>query len=446
MPDAVDAPANPLTGRQRAGEGVRPEAVPAPGGPPRRPGIGRRLLSLHPLVLLALAGLVTVLVLRAPAWSAAFGEIELAASSGVEGIVTVEDGELTVDGEGWSPLGFNDYRLTSHDGGYVCDPASGTLDDGELGARLDRIRAAGGNAVRTWFFQSFWDHDHNGAGSWQQFDRVIDAAAERELRVIPVLANHWQDCTNGGPEKDFDYYSQGFRAPYGDEAFSFLEYAAMVAERYRGEAAIAYWELVNEPEAPDDGICDEEAASEALASFAAAGAAAVRAADPSHLVGLGTIGSGQCGTAGSSFERVAEPLDLCHVHLYDGPDTGSSPTEPLPRGAEAGLLARTRACVDKGKPMVVGEMGFQADLDAAGESTGTVSEETLAARAGFFRDRAKALEDAGIDGALVWQIADEMPAAGEGDPFTIAPCDPLEGVMRELGEVDPDAAPDPECG
>ena len=45
----------------------------------------------------------------------------------------------------------------------------------------------------------------------------------------------------------------------------------------------------------------------------------IKSIDPNHLVSLGTIGSGQCGTSGDYYKQLhAIPtIDLCEVHDYD---------------------------------------------------------------------------------------------------------------------------------
>jgi hypothetical protein len=89
----------------------------------------------------------------------------------------------------WKPIGYNQYRLTSAPGGYVCDGGYGGIDDARLGQLLDQVKASGANTVRTWFFQSYYDADGTGpgAGSFSAFDRVVNAAAARGLKVVPVL-------------------------------------------------------------------------------------------------------------------------------------------------------------------------------------------------------------------------------------------------------------------
>jgi hypothetical protein len=167
----------------------------------------------------------------------------------------------------WQPVGYNQYRLTSAPGGYVCDGGYGEVSDAKLAAWLDQIRAAGATVVRTWFFQSQFDADGTGSGggSFAAFDRVVAGAAARGMKVVPVLANHWADCEFGGAAKTVEFYEAGFRGGgYGYER-SYADYARIVAEHYRDEPAIAFWQLINEAEAPSPGGgCEEGRAAGAI--------------------------------------------------------------------------------------------------------------------------------------------------------------------------------------
>ncbi len=376
----------------------------------------RAILAISLLAALALAGFL-------------FAEASNAdppATGDLEGLVHAENGTLTLAGAPWPAVGFNDYRLTATDGGYVCDSGAGAVSDDQLAAIMDRAKAAGATVIRTWFFQSMWDPGGNGSGDWGPFDRVLEAAAARGIRVVPVLANQWQDCENGAPERDLGFYSGGYREPRDPYALSYLDYATTVAEHYAGSPAIAYWQLINEPEAGTGGACDEAAASSALAGFASDVSGAIRAVDPRHLISLGTIGGGQCGTAGSDYAQVQSAVDVCEIHVYDGADTGSSPTTPMPATAADAISS----CTAAGKPVVAGELGFAADLDSAGQSTGAVTDETLADRARFLAARVSAMAQAGLDGFMVWQLDTRQPLSDGADAYAIGPCDPVDTVIR----------------
>lgn len=402
---------------------IEPAAARPDRGARPRPSVPSRALVAFGL----LVALVVLTFKVAP--SAGAGGGGSFSDEGVEGLVEARGAELFANGEPFRAVGFNDYRLAAAPGGEVCDEAYGEIDDDELADRLDRAADSGATVIRTWFFQSSWDPDGDGEGDWSAFDRVVTAAAERGLRVVPVIANHWGDCEAGGMSKTYDFYAGGFREPYGADALSYLDYARKLAERYAGSPAIAFWQLINEPEAGAAEGCDEAAAAEALAGFADEASAVIRAADPEHLVSLGTIGGGQCGTAGQNYMAAHEAIDVCEIHVYDDEGAETSPTTALPGDATNGVAARISACEASGKPIVAGEIGFAADLDASGSSTGAVTDETLQNRADFLEARVAAMTELGLDGFMVWQLDSRTPGAEGADTYAVGPCDPVETVI-----------------
>ena len=246
--------------------------------------------------------------------------------------------------------------------------------------------------------------------------------------MIPVLVNHFPDCEpSGGAPKDIGFYADEFRQPSEGYALSFHDYAARVAARYRDDPTIAFWQLVNEAQAPSaDGACHEPAAASALAGFAAEMSAVIRAADPNHLIGLGPEGTDRCGTTGDDYALVQEAVDVCGIHQYpDPPELAASP-ERLP-GA---TLSAIEQCGPDGidKPIVAGEIGAPADLGASGEETGVVTEATLQRRAALIDGQIRAGARLGLDGALIWQRTEGPVAASTYD---VARGDPIDALIGD---------------
>lgn len=365
-----------------------------------------------------------------------------ASAQAPEGFVVADGASFGIVSGGavapWKPVGYNQYRLTSAPGGYVCDGGYGEVSDAKLAAWLDHIRAAGATVVRTWFFQSQFDADATGPGegSFAAFDRVVEGAAARGMKVIPVLANHWADCEFGGQTKAIDFYESGFRSPgYGYER-SYQQYARLVAEHYRDEPAIAFWQLINEAEAPSaGGGCEEARAAEALHSFAGEMTQTLKSADPNHLVSLGTMGSGQCGTSDRNYKRVHEPVDIAEYHdyVYDGNSLDNS-DNPIPGDQWNGLSARIDQTGPSGlnKPLMVGEAGIRADV------AGALSPESLQTRADYFAAKIEVQMAAGVDGFVLWEKVleptDSAAVAGGHEAYGIGFGDPTEEVTRRFGE------------
>jgi hypothetical protein len=139
----------------------------------------------------------------------------------------------------------------------------------------------------------------------------------------------------------------------------------------------------------------------------------IKAADRNHLVNLGTMGLGQCGTAGSSqYKNIyGGKLDLCEVHDY-GPGA-------LSGNQWDGMAVRIQDCKALGKPIFVGEAGIDASVQPDWTSSGTVTSQTLQQRADFFDQKMTAEFGLGYSGFLIWEVnrwysaADEV---GPGDP------------------------------
>jgi mannan endo-1,4-beta-mannosidase len=397
---------------------------------PDEMGVSKRLANRFTR-LTAIAAAIAGLAFAAPA-----------AAQAPEGFVVADGDDFGIVGAGgvepWRPVGYNQYRLTAAPGGYVCDGRYGEVSDAKLGVWLDQIRAAGATVVRTWFFQSQFDADGSGPGegSFAAFDRVVQGAAARGMKVIPVLVNHWADCEFGGEAKTVEFYESGYReAGYGYQR-SYLEYARTVASHYAGEPAIAFWQLVNEAEAPlPGGGCDEERGAAALRGFAAEMTAAIRSVDPNHLISLGTMGSGQCGTSDRNYKRVHEPVDIAEYHDYDAAGNPlDNPDNPIPGDQWNGLAARLEQAGPKGlnKPLFVGEAGIRADV------AGPLDSASLQIRAEYFAAKIQRQLDAGVDGFLLWEKvlepSDAPDVAGGHEAYGIGFGDPTEDVTRRFGQ------------
>ena len=312
---------------------------------------------------------------------------------------------LTVDGAPVPLLGVNIYNAASRGNcWYDMRP--------ELGGALETIKnesRGAANTIRVWFFQSLATAD--GRRDWTQLDRVLVTAREKGFRVVPVLADQWGACEGpggtAGEYKDITWYEEGYRTTDPGGTVSYRDWAQEVTTRYRDDPTVALWSLINEAEAQEgrDGRCPPSAAL-ALQAFTSDVANVVKAADPDHLLGFGTIGGGQCGTSGADYRRLhASPLiDVCEYHDYDVP--------AIPGDDERnGLRARLADCAALGKPLFVGEAGVLAD------EVGGVD-----ARADVYRAKLAAQIPAGVAGFLTWgwsitgYPADDGFGIGPGDP------------------------------
>ena len=288
--------------------------------------------------------------------------------------------QLLLAGQPFTFHGVNIYNANS-DGwcGYQYTNA-------ELGAALDRVGPNG--VVRAWFFQSQAAskspgsaHLWSGLRDWTRFDTLLLLAQQKGLRVIVTLTDQWGECGDGptagyktdtwygGPSvggvrdgsqagyKVADPLETALPAPaHGyDNWVSYRAWVQEVVGRYCSPSPtcaatadhpeILAWQLINEGEAKtaSNGSCPTDATA-AMTAWADDVSNLIHTLDPNHLISLGTLGTGQCGTAGAGYSALhgLPNIDLCELHDY-GPET-------LP----AALQTHINECNSLHKPIFVG--------------------------------------------------------------------------------------------
>jgi hypothetical protein len=346
------------------------------------------------------------------------------------GFVTRSATQLVVNGQPWKFAGYN----------LPCAQPF-TLSTGELGSYLDDIQNnSNANTVRMWFFQS-----NGGPGNWAPFDNVIAALKARGMRVIPTLVNEWNACEPTTTNKSLSWYQTGYKQTNDGYPLSFRNFATQVAAHYADEPTIAFWQLVNEAEAPNaDGTCTESTATAGLRSFSDDMATAIHQVDPHHLVNLGTQGTGQCGANGSADYRNvhAGALDLCEYHDYG--DAGQA----MPSNGVNLLKERIADCHALGKPIFVGESGIAGNVQPDGSepacpnwpncpAPGQLTFQTLQQRATFFQAKIQAANTAGVVGYVIWFKSPYY--APSTDHYAIGDGDPTEPVLAGAIQASPAA-------
>ena len=254
-----------------------------------------------------------------------------------------------------------------------------------------------GVVVRMWWFQS---NMGSGSNPWTPFDTIVAAANAVGVKVLPALTNQWQTCDEPSPptpEKELPWYQGGYQQAEGGYALSFEQFATQLATHFASEPAIAFWQLVNEAEAPSSTGCSEGAAASALRSFSDSMVAALHQVDPNHLVNLGTQGAGECGISGGDYGYVhAGALDLCEFHDYTNPAIATQ------TGPDS-LSSDIAACHGLGKPIFIGESGIPGNVQPDGSSgSAAITLQTLAQRAQFFKAKIDAFQSAGGVGYDIW--------------------------------------------
>lgn len=173
----------------------------------------------------------------------------------------------TTDGRSYIPIGIN---LINPSGRYRNNPDSALY---EVGQWMKNLSDHGGNYVRIWLSQSFWDIEDEKAGVYREekakrIDRFIAMARANHLHIKMTL-EHFRSLTpeenpqawatksiyhssNGGP---LDSIRQYLRSSAGQKLF--LDKVDFYKSRYGADTLFFGWELWNEMNAmrgPEDSV------------------------------------------------------------------------------------------------------------------------------------------------------------------------------------------------
>ena len=324
--------------------------------------------------------------------------------------VTRAGSELLVDGQPFRFTGLNIFNANS-----VNNSCWGGLG---AGPGLDEALTAigpGQTVFRAWFFQNL--ATSNGERDWSAFDHTLSVARQHGVRVIATLGNFWNDCEGSAMPAKYrteSWFRTGYRNQHAAGLpATYREWAAEVVLRYRNDPTIMAWQLINEASTPSDGgsgACTRTSAA-TLRAFAQDMAAMIKDIDARHLLSLGTVGGGECGTRGADYLYVhsVPGIDLCEMHDY-GPAA-----EPIPTQAQNGLAARLAQCRSLNKPLFMGETGM--------EISPTLS---AAQRASALRARLAAEFQAGVVGSLIWDWCTQVRSCGS---YEIGADDPALALL-----------------
>ncbi|MET3807806.1 hypothetical protein ABIB25_004833 [Nakamurella sp. UYEF19] len=350
------------------------------------------------------------------------------------GFVTRSGRELMLDGQRFRFVGANLYDAAATDI-YSCNPGK-RLSDADLLTTLRYLHDQGGATVlRFWAYQTYTQ----GGTYFGGIDRVIAAAKEVGMKVLPVLEDGPGNCTTIEPAsskasyKGDTWYSEGYKVPYGNAALSYRDYVKTVVAHYADEPTILGWSMMNEADTAARDPFDRPI----LVDFATDIAAQIRSVDTRHLLTVGTQSNGALGASGPDFTAVygLSQIDLAEVHDwgYWGSDqspmpggSGSTPpaadsAECVQRNAKVGCSFALAVGLDK--PLFVGEAGI----------FGRTAEERTA-RAPLLRAKMDAAFAAGAIGYVLWSVTTEIT---DGYDILISDGDPLFAEMSAVARNNP---------
>ncbi|KAI2466171.1 glycoside hydrolase family 5 protein [Annulohypoxylon bovei var. microspora] len=331
--------------------------------------------------MVVLAAFSNLLLLGLLASGADAGPVNRVKSRDIpEGFVTVNEGKFQLDGKDFNFAGSNAYYF----------PFDSNATDVELG--LVAAKDAGLKVFRTWGFndknatydpQGLPQYGGEGAGAtnaifqwWAngtstinitEFDKVVDAATNADIKLIVTFTNNWADyggmdvfTVNLGGQYHDDFY----RLPQIKDAYK--RYITQFVARYKDSATIMAWELANEPRCGGDATrnlpVSGNCTTATLTSWIDEMSAFVKSLDPNHLVtwgGEGGFNKGSDdwaynGADGGDFDaNLALPsIDFGVFHTY--PDWW---TKTVP-WTDQWIKDHAAAGREAGKPVVHEEYGW----------------------------------------------------------------------------------------
>ncbi len=307
--------------------------------------------------------------------------------------------QFTLGGKPFSFTGFNIYQANSR---ANCSYTMGT------GSALDTALTgigSGSEVFRAWFFQSL--ATTNGQRDWSAFDHTLAVAKAHGVKVVVTLGNQWGSC-EGSQYLTDSWYTGGYKTQViSGDTVPYRQFVQEIVSRYKNDPTIAMWQLINEAEIKTSKSATSCAPTADLYNFAADVSGLIKSIDPNHLVNLGTMGGGQCGSQGADYQKLGSipGIDVLEFHDY-GHDSTALP---------ANLASDIAASKALGKPIFVGEAGIQV---ASGGS--------LSTRASELNAKVTAQLSGGVGGFLVWSWnnAPSNPVSWE-----VGPSDPTVQVI-----------------
>ena len=370
------------------------------------------------------AGAGALLLVCAACGTEGGGAVQVTDPPPSAGVFVKADGRnLELAGKPFVFMGVNIWGAASDQSIFDCG-----AEESDHAAYLERtfqsLQSLGVNVVRFFAFQSY----AAGGTDLAPIKQVIDAAAAHNIRVIPVLGNHFGDCDyypsyahDLAFTKTTDWYDTGYRTRNSGYTLSYREYVRMIVTAFKDDPTILMWQLMNEAQVSD--LSDADGA--VLRAFVTDVSGLIKSIDPDHLVSIGTNATGQPGTQGPSNRALHE---IATVDVVEGHDYGAD-DDPLPGYPDARwntIWGAMSDAVELNKPFFMGEAGIQAGADSS-------CPHTLSQRADLLADKVRAMFREGGVGYLYWSYTEHASTAGNSCGYDMAPGDPaLTGLSSLL--------------
>jgi hypothetical protein len=349
------------------------------------------------------------------------------------GFLTRQGSDLLLGGAPFHELSFNKFDLLAQFspalGGDWGDRGPGTVAAAE--AALKTLGSKGFRVVRvavspysaSGFEGAFFDADPVRQAQERReyfagFDQMLDACDRNGIRIVASLL--WQIEALGG------LGAQSLRAAMTDPGSlgrrRAAEFVRAVVTRYRDRPTVAMWEVGNEYNLVADIQWKQfDVTSDQVAAYAHDVATLVRSIDANHLITTGhsaprpaamhllravRAGKEVDWTPDSADELIeylrlmnTDPIDVISIHYAD--DAMISLGGSL--GSPENLRFYARAAAEIGKPLFIGEIGYEADMRSY----------TTPAALALLRATLPVLAELKLPMTLYWAFNDDREGAGE---------------------------------
>ncbi len=206
--------------------------------------------------------------------------VSAATAATCEGLVTVDDAGLMLDGQPVFLFGVNAQYLLDNE-----------FPEGIAAQVLADISQLGVNTVRVWYFHQE-DPD--------RFERLLDLGAKFGLRFVVTLED------NVFVGKDW-FFGR-------DDEKHYRPHLARTVERFRNRPEIVAWELINEPNCGDGGF--DDGCVKTIRDWLVMASRIVREIDPCRPISTGLIGAGNFDNEKESYGKIQgkADVDMASVH------------------------------------------------------------------------------------------------------------------------------------
>ncbi|CAL5228479.1 g11621 [Coccomyxa viridis] len=309
--------------------------------------------------------------------------------------------------------GYNTWQLLETAAGKASGDV-GKQFDAAVANNLTTVRMFGFGTMGGFALQSSIGSYNEQA--FQAFDKVLDLAAKRQLRLVIALANNWDQDSNadnkkfyvgGGSNADDFYTLASARQAYKNHLKVVTSRKNTVNGKiYCEDPVIVAWNLINEPR------CDALGCNKNIQAWVGEMAPYLKSLDPNHLITIGMDGfydrrscqaaagnpSSWAGYTGQDFlpQHAVAAIDFAAIHLW--PDNWKRTEESF---GKIWLTTHSANGAQLQKPVVLEEFGKGVGGELA-------KGETAAQRLGWYKEVYNLVEQqlqskSPLKGILFWR-------------------------------------------